>query len=170
MRNTVLSLLAAATLCAGGIQAAEPSAPAQARATLYQREVRTALTKHGWRITEDRAGQLDAERRLIQNGTVGIISNDTTFAHLAVRFHADSRNHTAATATAARYIRQYPDSPEVDRLVYPPLALRDPRLTEEYRAILAEADGHLAKSHPAYAAAKTGTSEADAPSGQLAMK
>lgn len=170
MRNTFFSLLAATTLFTGVTRGAEPSAAAQNRAVRFQREVRAALTKNGWHITEDDAGQLTAERLLIQSGVVGIVSSDTTFAHLAIRFRADTESHTASAATAARYIREYPDSPRVGRLVYSPLALRDPKLTQEYHDILAEADGQLSAGQSAHAITTSSSLEPASARNRIAMK
>ena len=147
MRNGFLPLLGTMAILTGSIHAAEPTTAETARAALYQREVGAALTRHRWAVTEDAAGQLTAERHLIPHvgTTLRVIGNSDSYAHLTINFCADSRTHTAADAKASLYIYQSRSiGSQVDTLLYPPLALRDPELTREYLDILAEADAHLA--------------------------
>lgn len=147
MRNTIYGLFAAAALVSGTARGAEPSPAARDHANLYQREVRTALTQHGWNITQDEAGKLTAEHRWIpRNGATGFVLADqtqSTYARLQIDFQADGKDHTNAAARASLCFHDSPSSPRVGFEVYPPLALRDPKLTQEYLDILAEADSHL---------------------------
>ena len=147
VRNVFLGWFAAATLLTGTIRAVEPSTAAQDRAVRYQREVRTALVERGWRITRDEAGKLTAERRRkIQEGTSEFLigENVDARARLEISFRADGTNRAVPSARASLcyYNALTPDN--VGQTIYPPFALRDPKLTREYRDILAEADSHLA--------------------------
>ena len=147
MKRTILGLFAAAALFSGVARAAEPSTAAQTRAGLYQREVRASLAARGWRITQDEAGKLTAEHRWVsRNGATGFVladGTDSTYARLQIDFQADGKDHTNAAARASLCFHDSPSSPQVGFMAYPPLALRDPKLTQEYLDILAEADSHL---------------------------
>ena len=150
MTNTFLGLFAAAALCSGVARAVEPSASAQDRATLYQQEVRGALRERGWDITQDCSGKLVAERLYTDaNGTTNLRFAGTlnTYARLQIYFEADGNNRPTSSAYASycfygRLNKAY--------LAYPPLALHDPKLTQEYRDILAEANSHVAVGHRTY--------------------
>ena len=151
MRFALSGLFAAAALFAGAARGAEPASAAQTRASLYQREVRLALARHGWSITRDEAGKFTAEHRWIpRNGATGFVIADqgqSTFARLQIGFQPDGKDHTNAAARASLCIYSSPSVPEATYLAYPPLALRDPKLTQEYLDILAEADSRLTASH-----------------------
>lgn len=156
MRNIVLGLFAATTLLTGAVRAVEPSTAAQDRAVRYQSEVRAALTKRGWRITKDEAGKLTAERqRPVGSGTDRFVLNDdiNKYARLQIDFRAVDGAHTASSARASLLIYNLRSTDGVSEMPFPPSPLRDPKLTQEYREILAEADSHVATDHRAYAAA-----------------
>ena len=142
MKNTCLGLFAAAALSASLARAAEPSAATPDRTT-YQQEVRAALVERGWAITQDRAGQLTAERLYIkQNGTPGprYAGTINTYARLQIYLQADDKGHPAGAAYASYCL--YND-PNKSYLVFPPTALHDPVLHREYQGIVAEAKTHL---------------------------
>ncbi|MBE7212100.1 MAG: hypothetical protein INR65_13850 [Gluconacetobacter diazotrophicus] len=144
MKNLRLGLIAAVTLSFGVARAAEPPAAAPERAASYRQEVRTALTERGWSITGDEAGKLTAERLYINPGdTTGIRIAGTinTYARLQIYLQADGKGHPANSAYASYC---FYGTPNKAYLVYPPLALRDPKLTQEYRDIVAEARAHAA--------------------------
>ncbi len=171
MRSTFFGLLTVVTFFSGVIHAAEPLPTADTRAALYQREVRAALTKHLWRITQDDAGKLTAERLMLHaGGTSGVIGGNNQFAHLAINFRADGKHHTVSTAAASLYIYEQRESTEVGILIFPPLALRDPKLTQEYLDILAEAESRLAAGHPAFAATGKPGFGTSGDSNRVAMK
>ena len=170
MRNTCFGLVASVVLLSGVARGAEPSATAQDRATLYQREVRAALTERHWNITQDEPGKLTAERlELDQRGTGGLlfVGGVDTYARLQISFRADSKTHTSGAAYASLCIYA-PD--QHSRTTYPPLALRDPRLTREYRDIVAESESRLApRFRPVAATGTDGGQDAGNPR-RIAMK
>ena len=150
MRKTLYGLFVAAALVSGTVRGAEPSSAARDHAKLYQQEVRAALTRHGWRVTQDDVGKLTAEQRWISHDATGFVLADqtqSTYACLQIDFQADGKDHTSAAARASLCIYESPSSPQVGFMVHPPLALRDPKLSQEYFDILAEADSHLTGGH-----------------------
>ncbi len=163
MRNLTIGLFAAATLFTGAVRATEPSV-AQDRTTLYQREVRAALHERGWTITQDEAGKLTAERRWInRNGTSTFVGADdiNRYARLQIDFRADDKNHHVAASARASlcYYQSFRSDQAGGYTLYPPSPLRDPKLTQEYHEILADADAHTAADHHAYGAVASSTSE-----------
>ena len=172
MRNTLFGLFAAAILCSGVARASELSASAQDGTALYQREVRSALTKRDWRITQDETGKLTAERRRIPGLGTGdfVLADDNTYVRLMIDFRADGKNHTISSARASLIIYEPLSSSKVGFTAYPPLALRDPKLTQEYRDILAEADSHLAAGYHTYGALGTSGLQKVGSSSKVAMK
>lgn len=141
MRTLLFGLLAAALL-----PAAARATDAQDHTARYQREVKTALTERGWYITRDEAGKLVAERRVtsqygLNEAVIGV--NVDKRARLQISFHADGQNHTTSSARASLCYYNKLAPSNVDQTIYPPFALRDPKLTQEYREILAEAEWRL---------------------------
>ena len=143
MKNICLGLLTVLALSANAARAAEsPDAASDRKA--YQQEVRAALVERGWGITQDEAGQLTAERLYIKpDATAGVRIAGTinTYAHLQIYLQADGKGHPAGSAYASYC---FYGTPNKAYLVYPPLALRDPKLHQEYREIVAEAKSRLA--------------------------
>ena len=138
MKNLCSGLLAATLLC-GRVSAAEPAVT-----TPSQQEVRAALTEHGWDITQDAAGKLVAERLWVnQGGTTGfhVVNSVNTFEPLEIYLQADGKSHPAGSAYAS--LRTY-GRLNKSYLLYPEHAFRDPKLTQEYRDIVAEAKAHTA--------------------------
>lgn len=165
MRTILSGLFAAAALFSGAVRAAEPATAAQEHAALYQREVRAALSKRGWSITRDEAGKLSAERRKkAPDGTNEFLIGERVDprVHLDIAFRADGKEHTVAAARASLCYYNAFTPNNVGQTIYPPFALRDPKLTQEYRDILAEVDARLGTGHRAHAAAEAG--------GKVAMK
>ena len=119
---------------------------AQDRATLYQQGVRAALRERGWSITQEAEGKLTAERlKTDQGGTTGfhLYGSLNNYARLQINFRADGKNHTTSSAYASLCVYGPLNTNRKEYLEYPPLALRDPKLTQEYRDVLAEAETHL---------------------------
>ncbi len=105
------------------------------------------MTARGWGITQDETGKLVAERlKIDSDGTTGIrvAGSLNSYAHLEIDFRADRRNPAVSAAYAS--LRIYGPLNK-SSLLYPPLALRDPKLTREYHDIMAEAQAHLAADH-----------------------
>ena len=118
---------------------------------LYQQNVREALTERGWSITQNEAGKLTAERLRIPGPGDFVLNSDNSYARLKIDFRADGKSHTVSSARASLCIyAQHSSHHDRSWMIYPPLALRDPKLAQEYRDILAEADAHLAAGHHAY--------------------
>ena len=88
-----------------------------------------------------------------------------------IDFCADGKNHTVSSARASLCIYEplssYHDS---SFMAYPPLALHDPKLTQEYRDILAEVDSHVAVGDRTYGVSKTGRFQEVGSSDKIAMK
>lgn len=147
MQNKFFGLFIAATLLSGVVRATEPSTLAQERATLCQSEVRAVLSRRGWSIIQDDAGKLTAERFYIpSNGTDAfLLGSDNSYARLQIDFQASDKSHINARGRASLYIYEPLGSPYPRRsqTAYPPLPLRDPKVTQDYVEALAAAEARL---------------------------